>query len=213
MKIMIILIASLVLVMPLCAQSDKYMKAMQYELEKAGKAKLSDEFQVTANNFARIATAEKTEWTAWYYAAFYNMLMNFNEQDVARRNGFISLAISQVNEGLKTKPHETELMVLRVMLYFAQMSLDPMTALSLMPEANAMLDEASLLDPDNPRIYLTRAEAIFNMPVEFGGGKDKARPVLLVAKEKFDKFVPANSISPVWGAERCAYLLSEADKN
>lgn len=213
MKTMIILLASLVLVMPLCAQSDKYMKAMQYELEKAGKAKLSDEFQVTANNFARIATAEKTEWTAWYYAAFYNMLMNFNEQDVARRKGFISLAISQVNEGLKTKPLETELMVLRVMLYFAQMSLDPMTAMSLMPEANAMLDEASLLDPDNPRIYLTRAEAIFNMPVEFGGGKDKARPVLLVAKEKFDKFVPANSISPVWGAERCAYLLSEADKN
>jgi hypothetical protein len=213
MKTWIILLTSLVLVMPLCGQSEKYMKAVQYELQKAGKAKLNEDFQVVANNFARIAAAEKSEWTAWYYASFYNMLMNFNEQDVTRRNGYISLAISQANEGLKIKPDETELMVIRVMLYYAQMSLEPMTAMSLMPESNAMLDEAVLLDPGNPRIYLTRAEAIFNMPVEFGGGKDKARPVLLVAKEKFDNFVPANSISPVWGAERCAFLLSEADKN
>lgn len=213
MKTMIILLTSLMLVMPLCGQSEKYMKAMQNELEKAGKARINSEFQVVANNFARIAAAEKTEWTAWYYAGFYNMLMNFNEQDATRRKNYISLANSQIDEGLKIKPTETELMVIRVMLYYAQMSLEPMTAMSLMPEANAMLDEATLLNPGNPRIYLTRAEAIYNMPVEFGGGKDKARPVLLVAKEKFDKFVPDNSISPVWGAERCSFLLSEADKN
>lgn len=213
MKAMIILLTSLMLVMPLCGQSEKYMKAMQNELEKASKARLNSEFQVVANNFARIAAAEKTEWTAWYYAGFYNMLMNFQEQDVARRKNFISLANRQIDEGLKIKPTETELMVIRVMLYYAQMSLEPMTAMSLMPQANAMLDEAALLNAENPRIYLTRAEAIFNMPVEFGGGNDKARPMLLVAKEKFDKFVPDNSISPVWGAERCAFLLSKADKN
>jgi len=34
-------------------------------------------------------------------------------------------------------------------------------------------------------------------------------PILLVAKEKFDTFVPANQLVPDWGKDRCELLISK----
>jgi hypothetical protein len=206
----IILIATIVLAsFQLQAQSVKFTDAMLANIEKSKTANTAADFQELANNFERIATAEKTEWTPWYYAAFYNLVLNFQEPDAAKKTKYLSLAQQQIESGLKINPDETELMVLKVMSYYGELAIDPTKGLSVLGEANTLIDRAKSINPGNPRIYLEQAEAIYNMPVEFGGGKEKAMPILLVAKEKFDTFVPANQLVPDWGKDRCELLISK----
>lgn len=190
-------------------QNEKFSMAMMANIEKAKTANAAADYQELANNFERIAMAEKSEWTPWYYAAFYNLVLNFQEPDASKKTKYLSLARQQIESGLKINPGETELMVLKVMSYYGELAIDPTKGLSVLDEANALIDRAKAINPDNPRIYLEQAEAIYNMPVEFGGGKDKAMPVLLVAKQKFDTFVPVNQWAPNWGKDRCELLITK----
>jgi hypothetical protein len=194
-------------------QSEKFTSAMLNNRERSRAAKTLSDYQELANSYTRIAETEKNEWTAWYFAAFYNLVINFQDTVPDRKEKFISLAQQQIETGLKLKPEETEFFVLRVMSYYAEMSIDPMKGMTLLGEANALLSQAKSINPDNPRIWLEEAEAVYNMPVEFGGGKEKALPILLVAKEKFDKFVPANQFVPDWGKDRCEMLLKGIEKS
>jgi|WetSurSiteA1Bulk_404760.scaffolds.fasta_scaffold00336_4 hypothetical protein len=195
------------------AQSQKFISAMLSNLEVAKSATTLEEYQQLANNFERIANAEQTEWTAWYYAAFYNLVINFQDSVTDRKEKFIALAQQQIENGLKAKPEESEFLVLKVMSYFAEMAIDPMKGMTLLGEANALISQAKSINPDNPRIYLEEAEAVYNMPPEFGGGKEKALPILLLAREKFNKFVPADQLAPNWGRDRCEMLLGGIEKS
>jgi hypothetical protein len=209
MKTTILILAIVMSSFQLQAQIEKFTNAMMANIEASKTANTAADFQDLANNFERIATAEKTEWTPWYYAAFYNLVLNFQEPDVSKKTKYLSLAQQQIESGLKIKAEETELMVLKVMSYYGELAIDPTKGLSLLGEANALIDRAKSINPGNPRIYLEQAEAIYNMPLEYGGGKDKAMPILLVAKEKFDTFVPDDQLVPNWGKDRCEQLISK----
>lgn len=193
-------------------QDDKFTGAMLKVIEKSGSAQTPDEYQEVANSFARIAKAEQNEWTPLYYAALNNLLMSFMEISADQKGKFISLAKSQIEAGLKLKPGETELMVLKMLSYYGQMALNPMDAMYMIGEVNTLIEQAKSLNPDNPRIYLTQAEAVFNMPPEFGGGDAAAKPLLMTAMEKFNSFVPEGPLSPAWGKERCEMLLGQIEQ-
>jgi hypothetical protein len=208
MKTVILFLIMLPLVLTAYGQTGRYKQAMVVNIEKSKKATTINDFQILANSFARIAEAEQKEWTAWYYAAFYNLVINFQDSVTERRVKYISLAKKQIESGLKIKPDETELLVLQVMLYYAEMSVDPMKGITLLGEANEILSRAKAINPDNPRIYLEEAEAVYNMPPEFGGGRKKALPILLVAREKYEKFTPVDPMAPDWGKDRCEMLIS-----
>jgi hypothetical protein len=208
------LIAGLLLsIVTTYGQSDKFTQSMLSNLEKAKSAKTLNDYQELTNGFARIAEAEKNEWTPLYYAAFYNLVINFQDTVRERKEKFIAFAQRQIESGLKIKPDETEFFVLKIMSYYAEMSIDPMKGMTLMGEVNSLISEAKTLNPSNPRIYLEEAEAVYNMPAEFGGGKEKALPILLLAKEKFDNFTSASPFSPSWGKDRCELLISGATEN
>lgn len=209
MKTLFSLLITLLPVLQVSGQSERFRQAMQANIEKTKTAAALVDFQNLANSFGRIAEAEQKEWTPWYYAAFYNLVINFQDSNNERKAKFISLAKKQIESGLKIEPDETELLVLQVMAYYAEMAIDPVKGMTLMGEANTLIREAKAINPDNPRIYLEEAEAVYNMPPEFGGGKEKALPLLLVAKEKFDNFKPASSLAPDWGKDRCEKLISD----
>lgn len=193
-------------------QDDKFTNAMLTVFERSGTAQTLDEYQEAANSFARIALAEANEWTPLYYAALNNIMISFMDVSTDQKSKFLDLAKSQIESGLKLKPEETELMVLKILSYYAQMALNPMDAMNLMGEVNALIDHARSLNPDNPRIYLTQAEAVYNMPAEYGGGGAAAKPLLTTALEKFNRFVPEGPLSPNWGKDRCELLLDQIEQ-
>jgi hypothetical protein len=72
------------------------------------------------------------------------------------------------------------------------------------------LEKAIELNENNPRPYYLLGSNLFYTPEAYGGGLAAACPMLKTAKEKFENFAPADSISPDWGedfnlqlAEKC----------
>ena len=79
-------------------------------------------------------------------------------------------------------------------------------------KSGMLLGKAMQLDPENPRAYFLKGQGLVYTPEQFGGGKDKAIPVLETAVEKFKKFKPASSIMPNWGEAKCKAALEECKK-
>src|SRR5688572_28737266 len=55
------------------AQSEKFVKAMEPLVAAIDTTRNRDELTAIANSFERIATAEKTQWLPYYYAALANI--------------------------------------------------------------------------------------------------------------------------------------------
>ena len=56
------------------------------------------------------------------------------------------------------------------------------------------LSDEVIVTSDNPRSYYLRAITVLNMPENFGGGAEAAKPIFKKAKMKFDSFQPESDI-------------------
>ena len=68
------------------------------------------------------------------------------------------------------------------------------------------------LDSENPRPYFLKGMGTMYTPEQFGGGKDKAIPLLETALAKYKTFVPKSSIMPNWGEDKAREALEECKK-
>lgn len=82
----------------------------------------------------------------------------------------------------------------------------PMGAMRLGPRASRLLDEAVVMGPDNPRVWMLRGVSAMFKPRLFGGGLGKAERDLQHALTLFAGDVP-QSPAPWWGhAETYGWL-------
>ena len=94
-----------------------------------------------------------------------------------------------------------------------KISVDPMTRGQKLGMQSAMLNARAMeLDKDNPRAYLLKGSGLMYTPAQYGGGKDKALPVLEEAVAKFKSFKPKSSIMPHWGEARAISMLEQCKK-
>jgi len=192
------------------AQSAKYEQAMSKALENLSKANTGDDFRNVANSFERISMNEKTEWLPLYYSAYAYVIVCHMNPDKGQSDAMLDKAQGFIDQALKIAPKESELFVLQAFLYPARITVDPMTrGMEYMGKMNQALDEAILLNPENPRSYYLRAITTLNMPEAFGGGAANAKPFFETAKEKFDQFTPETVLSPNWGKEQNEQELSK----
>ncbi|HPI37276.1 MAG TPA: hypothetical protein PK397_04950, partial [Ignavibacteriaceae bacterium] len=80
MKLFLSLLLSITLIGGLNAD-DKFNKAMKKNLDKIETLKTAAEFIDVANNFERIALAEKSEWLPYYYASYLYVIASYMEQN------------------------------------------------------------------------------------------------------------------------------------
>src|SRR6266705_771346 len=80
MKKTILIIASSIMMYAVNAQ-DAYTQQMQTQVAKLDNANTVKDFQQFANDFLRIADAQKTQWLPYYYAAFCNAKAGWLKQD------------------------------------------------------------------------------------------------------------------------------------
>ncbi|WP_319228201.1 hypothetical protein [Draconibacterium orientale] len=201
MKTLLTLIISLV-VLTAAAQGKNYEAAMTAALEKMNSSETVANFQEAANTFERISMTETSEWLPLYYASYSIIVISYLDQDLNKRDAYLDKAQQFLDKALKIAPDESELYSLQAFLYPSRITVDPMTrGMEYMPKMNAAIDKAIALNPENPRSYYLRAITLFNMPEQFGGGAEVARPHFEMAKEKFDKFEPESPLHPNWGKE------------
>jgi hypothetical protein len=189
------------------AQSDKYVAAMHKNLALFDSAKTTSDYVALANTFERIGDAEKTQWLPYYYAGLALATSGWNDPNVDKDAN--STKINMLCDKAAALDNNSEIYALRNMSATQQMMVDPQTRWQTYGvQAAKDLDDGLKLNPDNPRLYYLRGESIFNTPVAFGGGKEKAKPVFEKALALFNMDKP-KPLYPNWGRERTEEQLAK----
>ena len=193
------------------AQSDKYvanMKANIAAIDTSSKnpANLLD----LANKFERIATAEKTQWLAYYYAALCQVNYSYREQDKTKIDAIADKATELIDKADALQLNNSEISCIKSMIASSHMMVNPMQRFQEYgPESASYLDAAMQQDPTNPRPEYLRGQGLKYTPEQFGGGCATAKPILQSSLTKYNTFKPASEIHPTWGKQRVESLIGE----
>ena len=191
--------------------SEKYMSAMKKNLELMDSAfKNPESLLGLANNFERIAEAEKNQWLPYYYAAFCQVNVGFMSQDKSKIDAIADKATALVVKAGVLSPQNSELSCVKSMIASCQMMVDPMSRyMTYGPISSKYLAEAKQYDATNPRPDMLIGQGLKYTPEQFGGGCSTALPQLEIAMKKFETFKPASALHPQWGKEITANIIKE----
>jgi tetratricopeptide (TPR) repeat protein len=210
-KYMFFLLAGVILQTAVFAQSEKYLKAMKTNLAMFDSAKTVEDYTKLANTFERIGDAEKTQWLPYYYAGLalstsgWMPAVTDKDANAGRMNAFCDKA-----EAIATADGDkAEILSIRNMSATQQMMVDPPARwMSYGQAAGQALEKALKLDPNNPRLYYLRGMSLFGTPEQFGGGKDKAKPVFEKAVQLYKEQKP-KEFYPDWGKKQAEDMLAQ----
>ena len=202
-----------VMIVSICsfAQSEKYVAAMKNNIAAIDTSfKNPQNLLSLANNFERIATAEKNQWLPYYYAALCQVNYTYMEQDKSKVDAIADKATSLINKADSLQPENSEISCIKSMIASSHMMVNPMQRYMEYGQVIASeLDNAMKQDPSNPRPYYLKGQGLKYTPEQFGGGCKTAASLLQTAMEKFTAFKPASDLVPNWGMKRTEMLLNE----
>ncbi|HEX2683182.1 MAG TPA: hypothetical protein VHL77_04590 [Ferruginibacter sp.] len=193
------------------AQSEKYMANMKSNIAAIDTSFRNPQNLLTlANNFERIAVAEKNQWLPYYYAALCQVNYTYMEKDKSKVDAIADKATELIDKAEALQPNNSEISCIKSMIASAHMMVNPMQRYQEYgPEAASYLDAAMQQDPTNPRPEYLKGQGLKYTPEQFGGGCVTAKPVLQSSLDKYGKFVPASELHPNWGKQRVETLISE----
>jgi len=105
---------------------DKYEKEIKKNLQKIDECKTPNDFIKLANNFERIAVAEKDKWLPYYYSAFTYVLASFADSVNSRKDIYLDKAIKFNEIADSLQPNNSEIYTMKGMISQARMQIDPM---------------------------------------------------------------------------------------
>ena len=192
---------------------DKYVKEIKKNIEKINACKTSNDFIKVANNFERIAVAEKDKWLPYYYSAFVYVLASYADSSNSRKDIYLDNAFKFNEIADSLQPNNSEIYTLNGMISQARMQVDPMNRWQKYgADATNYFTKAMQIDTLNPRPEYLIGIGIFFTPKQFGGGSTAAKPILEKSLAKFEKFVPENDIMPDWGKEQVVEYLKQINE-
>lgn len=217
MKTLILIMVASIAITVTNAQDAKYIKAMEKNISMIDSANVQTQpnlFQDAYNAFERIAGANSKEWLPLYYQSFCEVMMGMRQTDNQKKDEYFDKAEALINKADSLQPDNSEIYVLKSFITSMKISVDPQNrGQQLGMKSGMLLGKALQLDPENPRAYFLKGQGLIFTPPQFGGGKDKAIPVLETAVKKFAKFKPTSSIMPHWGEAKCKAALEECKKS
>lgn len=213
-KIFVFTAAIIMSVATVFAQSEKYTAAMKDNIAAIGPAFQNPaELLALANKFERIATAEKNQWLAFYYAAYCQVNYAFMQQDKSKTDAIADKATELIRQADVLMPNNSEISCIKSMIASCHLLVDPMNRyMEYGPESQKNLEAAIEQDPTNPRPEMLIGQATKYTPEQFGGGCKAALEKLEAAAKKFDAFKPASDLHPNWGKEYNQQLIDECKK-
>lgn len=193
------------------AQSEKYIGAMKKNITGMDTSfKNPVDLLTLANSFERIAIAEKSQWLAYYYAAFCQVNYGFMQQDKDKVDAIADKATDMINKADSLMPNNSEISCIKSMIASCHMMVNPMQRyMEYGPESSSNMEAAMKQDPTNPRPYYLKGQGLKYTPEQFGGGCATAKPEFQTALDKYAAFKPASELSPSWGKTQVEALLKD----
>jgi hypothetical protein len=211
MKKLSILTAIIFLAVCSFAQSEKYAAAMKKNLAGMDSSfKNPADLVKLANSFERIATAEKSQWLPYYYAAFCQVNAGFMETDKSKTDGIADKANELIKVADSLAPNNSEISCIKSMIASCHMLVNPQERwMQYGQESSTNMEAAMKQDTSNPRPYFLKGQGLKYTPEQFGGGCATAKPALQTALEKYNTFKPASELHPDWGKQIVEKLISD----
>jgi tetratricopeptide (TPR) repeat protein len=116
----------------------------------------------------------------------------------ADRAAAMADAVAQFEELVKSDPKNAEARALLASCLGSMIAFEPRRAMELGPRAGIEMQRALALGPNNPRVLLLAGLSALMKPEEYGGGAEKAEPLLRQAASVFSQ-EPEDLPWPNWG--------------
>jgi hypothetical protein len=192
------------------AQNEKYIAAMQKNLEAFSNAKTAEDFLDLSNAFERIAEAEKNQWLAFYYAAHAQVIYGYLQKDMSVVDPIAEKAELLINKADALEENNSEISCVKSMIAQLRMMVNPMQRWQQFGAlATQLQEEAKKQDPTNPRPYALAAQNLFYTPAQFGGGCTAAKPVAEEGLKLLNSFQPKSALHPIWGKTQIEMVLEQ----
>jgi len=192
---------------------DKYEKAVKKNLDRMDTCGVSADYLNVANAFERIALAENGKWLPYYYASLNYVLASYVDSSNTQKDMYLDKAIEFIHTADSLQSNNSEVLTLKGMLAQARMQIDPMSRWQKYGgEAQLHFQKAMEADSLNPRPEYLVGAGVFYTPKQFGGGPDKAKPILENSLRKYEQFVPTSDLMPTWGKQMVEELLKQINE-
>src|SRR5882757_3925817 len=202
-----ILALALLITITASAQSDKYNQVMQKNIALLDSAKKPEDLQALAGTFERIGDAEKTQWLPYYYAALAQTWIGWNPE--VKDKDANSQKINAYLAKAEAIEKNAELYAVENMSATQQMLVDPQSRyMTNGKDAATALQKGMQADPNNPRLYYLQGMSLFGTPPQFGGGKDKAKPLFEKSIALYKAAQP-KPLYPTWGKQQAEAMLAQ----
>ena len=135
------------------SQSEKFTEAMKKNLVEMGNSfKNPADLLTMANNFERIANAEKNQWLPYYYAAFCQVNNGFMEKDKDKVDAIADRASFLINKADSLSPNNSEISCIKSMIASCHMMVNPQQRWQDYGQGrNSDMEGALARDPARPR--------------------------------------------------------------
>lgn len=186
------------------AQDSPYQKAMKKEIANLNDADSLNEFQQSANGFARISQLNPNEWQPYYYNALAYIFQGLdNSLGLAKKDEALAKAEELIKNAEAISPNNSEIVTLEGFKIMAEVSADPASrGQSLSGTVLYTFGKAMKMDSQNPRAALLMGQMEFGMAKFFHSGTEKACGLVKQSQAIFaaqdDEALKAK-LAPTWG--------------
>tara|TARA_B100001540_G_scaffold220283_1_gene194711 strand:+ start:2870 stop:3532 length:663 start_codon:yes stop_codon:yes gene_type:complete len=203
----------------LCSEyTEKYYLMMDKGMDLFEKCESESDYLNTSNYFYRISQVMKTDWLSSYYYAYSNTKISMFQDDPDIKEEYLDKAFDiltrfeQSDVDLVDSLALSEIYTLKAMIYVGKIFINPMVnGMKYGPLSGQSIEQAIKYYPNNPRPYFLDGQSKFYTPSAFGGGVDKAMPLLKKSLDNYSKF-KAKKYWPNWGISDCKTLYDKAVK-
>jgi hypothetical protein len=195
-------------------QNARFTEIMQKNIAALDSTRTVEGFQTMANNFERIANAEKTEWLPAYYAAYALIMKAYYIQDIKEVDAVCDKADAMIAISESLQSGNSEITTLKAMVLSARMRVDMSRGMTMGPKSAMLLKEALEQKPaNNPRALVQMAQNLYYTPAAFGGGKEPGMETLKKGIAAYGEFQPASAIDPNWGKGYAERLMKRWEES
>ena len=195
--------------------SSQVMQQLKEDL-KAGvddldSAKNLNDWVSASNHLVLIANKYSDDWAASYYACYSLTVLSYMEKDAKKKDAYLDNAEVYLKKAIEdNKPENDELYVLNAMYDNARIAVQPMARYKSFGDLfNQNIEKATSLNPDNPRIYYLKGNAVYYTPKMFGGGAKNALVDFEKAESLYKNESKGDIFKPYWGEVQNQQMLDK----
>lgn len=189
------------LAIPLLAADDRYVEVMTKAIGQVYQAKTNEETLQAVNTLDRIATAEKTKWEPYYYAAFGYVMMASRESDGSKKDALLDRSASYLEKAAALRPNDSEIITMEGFVSTIRLTVDPATRGPQYSMASMQaFGKALAINPENPRAMALKAQMQYGTAKFFSASTEEACATAKKASELFASSKPSTDpLAPAWG--------------